>query len=86
LDLLQAEIEKIESGIYDCEAIIEGKGTGLTEGEVEEASRRKPGLEQERETNVLKRAAILKDLFGDALNAVIPICKSDKELRRHLQD
>ena len=86
MDRLQAEIEKIEGEIYDCEAIIEGKGTGLSEDKREDASRRKPGLEQERETKVLERAAKLNELFNNALKAVKPICDKDKELRRHLQD
>ena len=86
MDLLQAEIERLESDIYDCEGILEGKGTELTEVQKEEASQRKPGLEQEREANVLKRAAILEKLFNAALDVVIPFCNSDKELRQHLQD
>jgi len=86
LDLLQAEIERIERDIYDCEAIIEDKGTGLTEEVRQEASQEKAKFEQERETNVLKRAAILKALLDKALNEVLPFCDSDKELRRHLQD
>jgi len=85
LDDLQAEIEKIESGIYDCDAIIEGTATERTENEREESSRKKAELEQGRETKVSERAAILKKLLDNALKEVLPLC-GDKKLRQHLQD